>query len=372
MSEHDELSSRNGSAILTVCRELSAAAAQRSIRSWIGGGSDKVNDLPAAVGVLYKARAVRHERLVRLLDKLAKFTVGRSFSAPRLESEDGLTPSDVFCHNQPWIARTVRSSYPKSRVHLYVHNRILMGAPPATVRRVLRQFDTIICVSNFIASDLQRRAGIDRNPRSDQYRFRTVFNGVDIKKFEQRSEDNQPVDIVYVGRIIPEKGAHVLSQAVADIAASRKLQVRLVGGHSFLPSGELTDYEKSVLRTLKMPNITLHHTGPVPPSRIPGLINSAKIAVVPSVWDEPCALVFLEGMASSAAVVATRVGGLPEVGDKAGVRFVNRGDPMDLSRAILELLDNGLARAHSADSSREWARARPWATVFDDLVRAVS
>jgi glycosyltransferase involved in cell wall biosynthesis len=77
------------------------------------------------------------------------------------------------------------------------------------------------------------------------------------------------------------------------------------------------------------------------------LVGSADVAVVPSVWDEACPLAVLEPMARGVSVVATRVGGIPElIDDGVTGLLVPRGDERSLADRILVLLrDPARARA---------------------------
>jgi glycosyltransferase involved in cell wall biosynthesis len=69
--------------------------------------------------------------------------------------------------------------------------------------------------------------------------------------------------------------------------------------------------------------------------------------VVPSLWDEPFGFVIVEAMAAGRPVVAYRVGGIPEIiEDGVSGRLAPRGDVEELTRAVLDLLnDEEKARA---------------------------
>ena len=284
VSENDELSTRNGSAVLRVALELQDAAKLSGKFALIGGGKDKLVDLPGIVGVLESRRINgRFRPLVQIFDKAAKFFLGFSVQSPRIFQLEGTNFSHVYCHNQPWIGAIVRRKYVGSRVHLYVHNRVMVGASPISIRRALMQFDSVICVSDFIRLDLMKRAGF-KNRTASIVKFTTVFSGVDYDKYDQPLSKNvDEVDIVYVGRIIPEKGTHILAMSIQSISHDLLDAVRVVGGEGFLPRESLSEYELGVVHALRDSSVRFTMTGPVPPNQIPDLINSAKVIVVPSI-----------------------------------------------------------------------------------------
>lgn len=372
VSENDELSLRNGSAILQIATRLQNAAQQCGRVSWIGGGLGRSTGQFETVEVLRK-RWFASQPFAKNVDRVVKFLFGQSITAPRLIGAVDRSVSDVFCHNQPWLFDAVRQKYPAARVHLYVHNRILTGARPKVIRRILRAFDSVICVSGFIARDLKNRAAYDAG-EAHPMNIKVVFNGVDAARFnfEERTVPAQPIDIAYVGRIVEEKGTLILARAIAMLAETRKVSFRLIGGATFLPRDKLSPYECQVLGVLERSNADYEFTGPVSPSRIPDLINSAKVLVVPSIWDEPCGLVLLEGLASNAGVVATQVGGMPEVGGDSGAVFVEPGKETKLVQSIAHLLDDDDARANLSSKGKEWASSRNWETVYQEVLEAIS
>lgn len=370
ISENDELSERNGSAILTVTRGLQAAAKAVGRQAWIGGGSGRLVNLADAIEV-FEINSPWAKKLPLLsdLDGAAKYLLGRSPLAARLRPSTLPNVENVYCHNQPWISNSVRGTFPQAKVHLYVHNKVLVGAPARVVRKVLRKFDTVISVSDFISQDLQTRAAYS-SYHSDRPTFRSVFNGVDASRFGGDQEDHDPVDVVYVGRVVRDKGTHVLARAMVKVAESQQCSLRIVGGAGFLPTEAVSKYEAQVLELLRTGGVNFETTGPVAPQQVPGLVNTAKIMVVPSVWDEPCGLVLLEGLASRAAVIASDVGGMPEIGNQSGARFVAADDEDALAAAIRTLLNDSRQRSLVAQQGQSWAKSRDWATVYSELHRA--
>ncbi len=82
----------------------------------------------------------------------------------------------------------------------------------------------------------------------------------------------------------------------------------------------------------------------------------AAVAVVPSVWDEPCPTVALEAMSCGVPVVASRVGGLPDIlGDEEAGLLVPPADPRALAAALGRVLHDAELRGRLAAGARRRA-----------------
>ena len=150
--------------------------------------------------------------------------------------------------------------------------------------------DAFLCCSTFIANQMTR-GGFDAS------RIRVLPNFADLADSPPRSRRGDYV--AYVGRISPEKGIDVLIEA----ARTRGLPVKVAGDPSKMP----------VLVANAPSNVEF--VGPVSRDRLPAFLDAARMLVVPSVWYEVFGLVAAEAMARRLPVIASRIGGLPEVID---------------------------------------------------------
>jgi spore coat protein SA len=134
--------------------------------------------------------------------------------------------------------------------------------------------------------------------------------------------------VLYVGKLSPGKGAADLVAAARQVSAS-------VAGACFVFVGEGELDETPFIRRL----------GPLPHHEVQALYPLAEVVVVPSVIPDALSRVILEAMAAARPVVATRVGGTPElvVHGETGI-LVERGDPGGLARALLAVLGDGRLR----------------------------
>jgi glycosyltransferase involved in cell wall biosynthesis len=160
--------------------------------------------------------------------------------------------------------------------------------------------------------------------------------------------------VLYAGKRSPGKGTDVL------IAAMDAIRVGVPGVQfAFAGKGELAPPAR--------PDV--HVLGSLPQPTLFALYASADVVVVPSVWPEPLSRVLIEAMHFGRPVVATRVGGSPELvdDDVTGV-LVDPGDATSLARAIIALLrDPG----HRAQLGAAAAKHVAMALDEDRLVTAL-
>ncbi|MEW6404501.1 MAG: glycosyltransferase, partial [Chloroflexota bacterium] len=196
-------------------------------------------------------------------------------------------------------------------------------------RFILSKMDAIICVSH----DLREKIlGLI----SDHNKVVVIPNGVDLDSFPKPENPPQFEKMIWVGRMTPEKGLAYLIQAMRKVVdAFPNTHLDLVGDGELRPS-----FETQVAELGLSENI--HFLGAQPYSDVPLFVNKADLFVLPSLR-EGLPLVLLEAMAMARPVVASAVGGIPEIcpADETipPVRLVAPTDVDALSQAILDILN---------------------------------
>lgn len=148
-------------------------------------------------------------------------------------------------------------------------------------------------------------------------------------------------DLVWFGRLVPEKGAH------AAIAAARLLGRRLV------LAGRIgdADYVRSEIDPHLGDDVV--HVGPLRHRDLAHLVGSSACALVTPMWEEPFGLVLAEALSTGTPVAAFDRGGVPEVvAGSPGARLVPADDVAALARAVAAIADPGAGarrriRAHA-------------------------
>jgi glycosyltransferase involved in cell wall biosynthesis len=157
-----------------------------------------------------------------------------------------------------------------------------------------------LAVSRVLADSLGVPATVIANPYRDDL-FRR-FPGVEREG-----------DLIFVGRLVSDKGADLLLEALRMLAArgvSRRLTV--VG----------TGPERERLEAMAQ-GLDVRFVGMLAEAELARAFNAHRVLVVPSRWEEPFGLVALEGLACGCAVVASSGGGLPEAVGPFGRTFPN-------------------------------------------------
>ncbi len=195
----------------------------------------------------------------------------------------------------------------------------------------------------------------------------TAYNGVDPERFrlEQDHSGNPPdlsKTILFIGRVSPEKGVHVLVDAMAEVVRQvPDARLLIVGGRSQLPldyivgltddkelrglsvfyDGTLAEnYNAYLDKRVKELNLgnSIEFTGGMPQAELISLYHRARLLVNPS-YSESFGMSVVEGMAVKLPIVATRVGGMKETVEHGKTGFlVEKGNAEDLGEALVRLL----------------------------------
>jgi alpha-maltose-1-phosphate synthase len=240
--------------------------------------------------------------------------------------------------------------------------------------------DGVIAVSQSMKKDVQDLYGVDAD------RIRVIPNGIDVAEYRRKPNpellrkygiDGDKPFALFVGRITRQKGIIHLLRALAHLP--RGTQIVLCAGAP--DTAEIGEEMKSKVAELRAhrPDLHVHWIDAmVAREDVITLYSHAAVFVCPSVY-EPFGIINLEAMACGAAVVASRVGGIPEsvvdgetgilvdVGPVNGADFEPR-DPEAFSRRLAEgisaLLENPARRDAFAAAGRKRVEDRfSWESV---------
>jgi glycosyltransferase involved in cell wall biosynthesis len=167
-------------------------------------------------------------------------------------------------------------------------------------------------------------------------RVEALANGVEtslFRKVEPSLPESGVPRIIVPRRLFPKNGVEYLVRAIPHILRDTPVQAVLVGDGPERGRLEALAAELGVKRQVSF-------LGKRPHAEMPGLLSSGAVAVIPSLM-EATSVAALEAMACELPVVASRVGGLPEIVDEDVGRLFEPGDPEGLARAVVELLQGG-------------------------------
>lgn len=320
--------------------------------------------------VIEYTRATGPSRAGRYLDAargrlgLRRVAAARWF-APLADVVRDRPASIVLAHNAPILPRLLRES--AHTIVVYAHNDLFRAYSKGDAGRAVTDAAAVVCVSEALGERTR-----DRLPRSLADLVHVVGNGVDTGQFSPgppRSPGR--FRIVFMGRVIPDKGVDVLVRAAAllgrgDGAPTADTEVVVIGRPGFAPDAPLSDYEKELRRLAEASAIPVAFEGFTTRTELPARLRTADAFVVPSRWPDPAPLTVGEALATGLPVVASRIGGIPELVGDAGV-LVTPDDPAALARALRSLLADADRRAALSAAARARALSRDWSWSWRQL-----
>lgn len=141
----------------------------------------------------------------------------------------------------------------------------------------------------------------------------------------------------FIGNLLPAKGVHILIQTFNKIR-NDNVELRIYGRVSSY-KGTLGNYLRYLKKVTGSKNIKF--MGGFACERIAETFSDIDVLVVPSIWYENSPLVIQEAFLSKTPVIASRIGGIPElISDGASGLLFNPGDVNDLQEKIQYLIDN--------------------------------
>jgi glycosyltransferase involved in cell wall biosynthesis len=185
---------------------------------------------------------------------------------------------------------------------------------PHRLKRFVLRFAKSLAISKAIAAELPSPAVLVGNPYDDK-----VFRNLQIARTKE---------LIFVGRLVSDKGADLLLKALALLEAKPRLTIAGDGP-------ERARLEKQAADLKLQPQVEFignQNTGP-----LAKILNEHQILVVPSRWREPFGIVALEGIACGCVVLGSAEGGLAEAIGACGITFPN-GNERALADALARLL----------------------------------
>jgi glycosyltransferase involved in cell wall biosynthesis len=309
-------------------------------------------------------------------------------------------PVDVLHFPQQLqFAADFKRAMPQGKIVLHMHQDELAQLDYNLLRRQLSDIDAVVTVSDFVTE--RARARFPEFAAA----MHTIGNGVDVGRFlpdlGREATLNSPAQaqrLLFVGRISPDKGVHLLIEAFDRIAREQPdVELTLVGKVGMLPFdlvslllsddataldslrpfygrstlswltkevlGQKSSY-KQQLQARMSPQVAarVHFVGSVSLEELIRLYSQADLLVLPSIWRESYGLPVAESMASGVPVLASDCGGVPELVDEGVTgQLVPRLNVDALTRTLREMVsDLGRLRVMGRASRQRAERLLTW------------
>jgi glycosyltransferase involved in cell wall biosynthesis len=231
----------------------------------------------------------------------------------------------IFHVSDEWMARWLGKSLviPKTNIHV-----------PNMLHLFFRKFKhqlRIIAISSYI-----KRLLLEQGFPSNS--IIVVNYGVDTDLFKPLNVEKPKIfTILYVGQIVFHKGIHNVIIALAKILKKDKNVQLLIAGDG---DKMYLSYLRRLIKLLGLTNNVLF-LGKIPYTDLPNIYNEAHVFVYPSIYPEPQGMAILEAMACGVPVIASNIGGIPDmIKNNENGLLVKANDPTALVEAITRLKES--------------------------------
>jgi glycosyltransferase involved in cell wall biosynthesis len=279
----------------------------------------------------------------------------------------------IHIHTYTQFLPIIRMFNQRAKIVLHMHYRNLSLLDRRMMENRLRSADLILGCSDYLTGDT--RSSFPAYGR----RCRTIVNGVDVERFrpepEKMAREGGP-RILFVGRISPEKGIHILLDAFKNVLDEYPgAELEVIGPKMSAPLDFIVDpsddpeisdlslfyegesrltYFQHLDEMVSSSGIRdrVHFPGHLPQLDLVDHYRNADILVNPSLT-EAFGMSLIEAMACGTPTIATRTGGMVEIVDEGRTGLlVERGNARSLASAIIMLLSNQGLRKEMGKAGR--------------------
>lgn len=253
----------------------------------------------------------------------------------------------VHAHNIP-SAKAMKNASGKKILTIHgiysqqvenLHNKTTSKIATSYEKEALRWADAITVVSND-AFDYYKKLGLN---------VYHIPNSINIQSLTTKSDRRYEKQIIFAGRLSPEKGIDVLCKLIELLP----LDINLI----ILGSGP----KENLIKNIKKPNV--NYLGYLPKNETISLIRGSDILIQPSLI-EGISSTILEAMACKTSVITTNVGGNKEIieNNQNGI-LIEPNNPQKLLEEILNLFSNPEVKNKLIDSAYTNVQKYDWKNI---------
>lgn len=329
---------------------------------------------------------------VQILTKMSKKTLNTHQTTPPIIEVDSITPfqniltppnlskiKEAITQYSPDVIHVHHAFTPTPLLTLYIAEK--MGMPKILtnhsaagnstnsiltlmsckglmfLRYFIAKADRVISVSKCAATFIENLLGNDVESI-------IIPNGVNVHRFHPPKNEVDTSLVLFVGRLVHRKGVHVLIKAFSRVVEEEAEAKLLIAGE-----GYMKPFLQMRVKQLKLEG-KIKFLGKISEEKLANVYRSSRIVVIPSLYRESFGMVALEAMASGRPIIATRVGGLPEIIQDGKNGFLTPpGDHEKLAEKIVQLLSNPKMANEMGFLGRKIAVENySWDTVAEQIV----
>ena len=260
----------------------------------------------------------------------------------------------ILLDNRPGYALNIKVPN-DTKLYIYLHNDLLNNKTKG-FQQIYNVASRILTVSGYIANCVKTI-----NPKDKK--CIPVLNGIDINAFspdiqpkvtrEQLGFSSKDFILVFSGRVSPEKGVKELIEAVKRLCNIPDIKLLIIGSPFYGEAKNGQEYLGEVEHAAEPIKNRIRFTGFIPYKDISYYLKISDVAIIPSLWDDPCPNTVLEAQAMRLPIITTRRGGIPEEVTEEGAILLTTDDSFidNLTRSIQQLHDDPQKRKMMGEAS---------------------
>lgn len=232
-----------------------------------------------------------------------------------------IKPDIIHLHNRPHFVWLMKKKNPKAKILLHLHQVSAFEEPVFWTKEFIDSVDLFVGCSQFIINELCNRYPVPKEKTT------VFYNALDMAGFptlqdraakrKNLREEDQLADkkvLLYVGRLVENKGVHFLLEAVRNLVVKGHTDlILIVCGARGYASRDMTSYIQKLYNIAYEVNENILFKGFIPHEKILNYYLKSDLVVIPSEVQEGFCLITIEGMASGVPVLASKRGGIPEI-----------------------------------------------------------
>ncbi|MBI3046086.1 MAG: glycosyltransferase family 4 protein [Candidatus Harrisonbacteria bacterium] len=195
---------------------------------------------------------------------------------------------------------------------------------------------------------------------------------VDLESYFKKSAaesaaKKDKINLIYVGRLAPEKGVDTLLTAIKEMKNKTDVLVRIVG------DGRQKEELIKLAREYKIENTVIFYPW-ADKKTLADLYHCSDIFVHPARWAEPFGVTIVEAMASGLPVITPKISGSSWAAGEGGLTFEN-GDSEDLKNKIEKLVNDENLRKKLAGKAKKRAEQfdyRNYIKTLENLIKKIA
>jgi glycosyltransferase involved in cell wall biosynthesis len=159
--------------------------------------------------------------------------------------------------------------------------------------------------------------------------------------------------MVFSGRITKEKGVTELIEALIRLKKHSNIKLLIIGSPFYGNTANDNPFVRDLKQKAEIIKERIIFTGFISYSLMPQYLKISDLAVIPSLWDDPCPNTVLEAQAMGLPIITTRRGGIPEEVTEENAILLETDEKFvdNLAAAILDLYEHPEKRAQMSAAS---------------------